>query len=156
LPEGVDVPPAVKTTIMGVRADVRGELSYIAISPSVHPTGKRYEWVNWPWNLDDVPEFELGWITQTSGPTEVAGGRRPHGLTRATVRNIDSYLAKLESVQGSNGSAGLVRAAAICRDAGLPESAAMQKLITWNQGPTVDPSWSMEELGRAITRVYRK
>lgn len=69
------------------------------------------------------------------------------------VRNVDAYLARIESVQGEGGSRGLVRAAAVCRDAGLPEAVAMEKLICWNRG--ANPPWSMEELGRAVTRVYR-
>ena len=83
--------------------------------------------------------------------------RRSSGTTsRKEVKNIDAYLAKIESHQGKHGSGGLVRAAARCRDANLSEAEAMAKLLVWNAGPTVNPPWSVEELARAVTRVYAK
>jgi len=147
LPKGLEVPPAVKTEIRGVTADVRGTASYIVISPSLHPSGTQYEWVNWPWNLKDVPECDPEWF-------EGNGGKRP--LSRDRVQSVDAYLARVESIQGKNGSAGLVRAAAVCRDSGLSEAEAAMKLARWNQGPTVKPPWPEEEIARAITRTYAR
>jgi hypothetical protein len=146
LPEGAELFPAVKTTIKGIECDVRGEASYIACAPSVHPSGKPYAWVCWPWNLRDVPEFNPAWLT--------GNGKASRLVTRGTIRSVDAYLPKIESVQGNNGSAGLVRAAAICRDAGLTQAEAMAKLVVWNSGPTVKPAWTPEELARAVTRTY--
>jgi hypothetical protein len=151
LPEGLILPPAVKTTIKGIRCDIRGEASYIAMSPSLHPTGKRYEWVNWPWDLEDVPAFDPEWLQEMQQSV-----REPHRLTRGQVRNVDAYLSRIESIQGQAGSRGLIRACAVCRDAGLTETEAMGKLMLWNSGPTVNPSWSTEELARAVTRTYAK
>jgi hypothetical protein len=76
-------------------------------------------------------------------------------LTRDKVKDLRSYLAKIESIQGANGSAGLVRAAAVCRDAGVPEAEAMMYLMGWNLGPTVSPKWTPIELARAITNTYK-
>ena len=76
-------------------------------------------------------------------------------LVRDEIHRLDGYLARVESHQGHNGSAGLVRAAAICRDAGLSEAETMCKLLWWNQLPVVAPPWSNLELARAVTRVFR-
>lgn len=42
------------------------------------------------------------------------------------------------------------------RCAGMSEAEATVKLIEWNNGPTVQPPWSMRELARAVTRVFRR
>ena len=62
--------------------------------------------------------------------------------TREEIRRLDAYLAKIESKQGQHGSHGLVRAASVCRDAGLSESEATIKMLEWNSGPTVCPPWN--------------
>jgi hypothetical protein len=156
LPKGLIVPPAVKTTIKGIQCDIRGEASYIVVAPSMHPSGKQYEWVNWPWNLQDVPEFDPAWIDEPLQKMQQLGKAEQLEITRRDVYNVDAYLAHIESVQGQGGSRGLVRAAAVCRDAGLSEAEAMVSLIEWNRGPTVKPAWTPKELARAVTRVFRK
>jgi hypothetical protein len=107
--------------------------------------------VNWPWDLEDVPAFDPEWLQEMQQSV-----REPHRLTRGQVRNVDAYLSRIESIQGQAGSRGLIRACAVCRDAGLTETEAMGKLMLWNSGPTVNPSWSTEELARAVTRTYAK
>ncbi len=69
---------------------------------------------------------------------------------------LRSYLAKVESIQGKNGSSGLVRAVAICRDKGLSEAEAMIDLLWWNQQSVVNPSWPEREVARAVTRTYAR
>lgn len=77
-------------------------------------------------------------------------------VTRKEVRNLMGYLSRIESIEGQSGSAGLVRAAAVCRDSGLTEAEAMVHLIEWNQSAVVRPPWSLDELARAVSRVYQK
>ena len=77
-------------------------------------------------------------------------------LTRGKVESLDGYLAKIESLQDGRGSAGLIRAAAVCRDAGLSEAECLEKLIWWNGLPVVRPPWPLHELTRAAKNVYRK
>jgi hypothetical protein len=77
-------------------------------------------------------------------------------VTRGPIKDLDAYLQKVESISGQHGSHGLVRAAAVCRDAGLSEAEATLKLLWWNKLPVVNPPWSDIELARAITRVYEK
>jgi hypothetical protein len=143
---GQRVPSRVR--VNQVMLDLRAEGSYGAAAPSVHPeTGHQYERIG-SWDLKDVPFFDPSWVEMLE----------PEGrsLSRKEIRNLDGYLARVESLQGANGSAGLVRACALCRDAGLTEAEAMVKLIVWNQSPVVQPPWSMDELARAVSRTYQK
>jgi len=107
-------------------------------------TGKPYERVG-SWKLEDVPYFDPKWIGEEKRP-----------ITRDAVKRIRGYLAKVESIEGKKGSSGLVRAAAVCRDAGLSEAEAMVELLWWNEQSVVCPHWSHIELARAITRTYVK
>lgn len=83
-------------------------------------------------------------------------------ITREKVQNVMAYLAKVESIQGQysikgvHRSAGLIRAASICRDAGLTESDAMLKMLWWNTQPVVSPPWPAEEIARAVHSSYKK
>jgi hypothetical protein len=77
-------------------------------------------------------------------------------ITRKKVRNLMEYLSRIESISGQNGSAGLVRAAAVCRDKGLSEAEAMVYMINWNNSTAVRPPWSLNELARAVHRVFEK
>lgn len=76
-------------------------------------------------------------------------------VTRGAIKNVDAYLARIESRQGQNGSAGLMRAAYVCRDAEMSEAEATIALLRWNKGPTVSPPWSDPEIARAVTRAFR-
>lgn len=145
---GQVVAPRVHTAVRGVPADIRGDGSYVALGGSVHPSGGRYERIG-TWQREEVPFFEESWLSPnldrcTSLPQK----------QREPVRNVDRYLARIESIQGRHGSAGLVRACAICREAGLSESETTIALLRWNALSVVSPPWSHAELARAITRIY--
>ena len=70
------------------------------------------------------------------------------------ITNVRNYLMKIESFQGNAGNKGLIRAIAKCRDNGLSIAETTMLILEWNQGVTVDPSWSEKELARAITTMY--
>ena len=141
--EGQQVPTRIK--VDGMRLDIKAESSYCLAAHSIHPdTGEPYQRIG-SWKLEDVPYFDPKWISTEK-----------RSVTRESVGRLRSYLAKVESIQGTNGSAGLVRAAAICRDKGLSEAEAMIELLWWNQLPVVNPAWSERELARAVTRTYAR
>ncbi|MCH9789181.1 MAG: hypothetical protein K0U82_00070 [Planctomycetes bacterium] len=93
---------------------------------------------------DELPPFRSEYVKQIQKPQQI----------KNTIANIRAYIAKIESIEGKNGSAGLVRAAAKCRDAGLNESETTIELLHWNRGSTVNPPWSEPEIARAVTRVF--
>jgi hypothetical protein len=128
--------------------DIKGN-GYLVFPPSVvrdRETGHL-------WQYRFVPGFEMKPLDELRPFSEhlFPADRVVRGISRETVKSVTAYLAKVESVQGQHGSAGLVRAAAICRDAGLSEAEAMVRLIAWNQGPTVQPSWSLAQLRQLLT-----
>lgn len=127
--------------------DIRGGGSYI-VGPGSVVDGHTY-WCPEGYELkpaEELCEFDPEWIASEVQNT----------LTRDSVSKVDAYLSKVESIEGQYGSKGLVRASAICRDAGLSESETLLRLIEWNNGPTVNPPWTHEELARAITRTFRR
>lgn len=145
LPEGIEIRNRVR--VKGRLIDVRGEGGYCLADPSVHPeTRLRYQRFG-DWDLAKLPEFPIDWIEDESSQS------RP--VTRKKIDHIDAYLRRIESHMGRNGSAGLVRFCAICRDSGvISEAECMAKLVEWNNGPTVLPPWSLAELARACSRTY--
>ena len=140
-----EIRPRVKATVKGIQADIRAECSYVLIPPSLHPSGARYRWVQ-EWDKASLPEFKEDWIED--------GIQRK--CSRGRILRIRRYLNRVESIQGQNGSRGLVRAAAICRDNDLSEAEAMVELFHWNRLDVVQPEWSEGELARAVTNTYRK
>jgi hypothetical protein len=118
-----------------------GENSYVVCPPSV-VNEFRYRFVQ-NGILQPFPEHEF---------PETKNGV----ITRDPVKNVDAYLAKIQSIQGQNGSAGLVRAAAVCRDSGDSEAEALLRLMQWNRSNVVNPPWPERDLARAVTRVFKK
>ena len=81
----------------------------------------------------------------------------PTCQTTRQVRDALSYIMHVESVQGQNGSAGLIRALSILRDESYSEAESLLHIMQWNkENPNVNPEWSDEELVRATTNVYRR
>lgn len=106
----------------------------------------------------DLPLFDPNWLPKT-GEIITANSAvitTNSVISRGEIKSLKSYLAKVESRQGANGSAGLVRACAICRDFGISPAEATIALLEWSAGPTVSPPWSPAEIARAVTRVYAK
>lgn len=98
---------------------------------------------------DDLPVFDPAWF-----PKPLAAIRT---ITRGEVREAIRYVMRIQSIQGAEGSRGLVRAAAILRDSGMSEAEAMVVLIDWNkQSDRVVPEWSLPELARALKNTYMK
>jgi hypothetical protein len=144
----VEIPTRIR--IAGVLVDLKAEGSYCVAAPTVHPdTEEPYE-RRGSWNMDRVPEFDPSWIE------EVIEERIERSVTRKEVKRVESYVMKIESVQGQGGSRGLVRAAAVCRDGGLTESEATVLLLQWNQSGKAIPPWDDQDIARAISRTYSK
>jgi hypothetical protein len=71
-----------------------------------------------------------------------------------SIRFPERYCLRIRSVQGQNGSRGLVRMVCVMRDAGrTPEQALRYALSVWNPA-CADPPWSEGEIRHAIRRHY--
>lgn len=76
--------------------------------------------------------------------------------SRSQIRNPRAYALRIESHQGANGSAGLVRAVCVMRDAGMSSQETFDFLVSeWNREPRVTPPWSEAEIARAIQRHFQ-
>jgi len=75
------------------------------------------------------------------------------GLVTRQIRHPKAYVLCIESHQGSNGSAGLVRAVCALRDCGWSPREVFDFLVSeWNAAPRVVPLWSHEEILYCINR----
>lgn len=126
------------------QGDIKGDGGYVVFPPSV---------VN-----DHQYRFVEGyeWKEPAPFPDNLFPVESVREVTRKQVHDVMAYLAKIESIQGKDGSAGLVRAAAVCRDAGLSESETTVKLLWWNTLPVVQPPWPADEIARAVHRTYER
>jgi hypothetical protein len=79
------------------------------------------------------------------------------GVARGPVRQPEAYCLRIESHQGANGSAGLVRAVCVLRDAGRSVHEALEFLTReWNVPPRVTPPWSEAEVAYAVRRHFHE
>lgn len=70
------------------------------------------------------------------------------------IRNPEAYCLKIESIQGQNGSKGLVRVVCILRDAGRTAEQAFDFIMNhWNP-VCARPKWSAKEVMHAINRHF--
>ena len=124
--------------------DIKGEGSYVVAPPSV-VDGHEYTFVE---GFDHFDDLCCGLPMEFDSPT---------CQTTRQVRDALSYIMHVESVQGQNGSAGLIRALSILRDESYSEAESLLHIMQWNkENPNVNPEWSDEELVRATTNVYRR
>lgn len=117
-----------------------GPNSYVVVPPSRTDAGT-YLWIS----QGELLPF----------PEELFPAKQKEVVSKV-IHDVRAYVMTIESHQGSHGSAGLVRAIARCRDAGLSESEATVLLQEWNLSPVVSPPWPIPDLTRAITRIYSK
>jgi hypothetical protein len=79
------------------------------------------------------------------------------GVARGPIRHPEAYCLQITSHQGANGSAGLVRAVCVLRDAGRSAHEALEFLTrVWNVPPRVTPPWSEAEIAYAIRRHFHE
>ena len=133
--------------IGGLEMDLRGDGGYVALPPSIHKTGRPYEWETEGHPFRDLPTFDPAWlpvVAPTKPKLEVlAGGQvsRTNAYDRAT-----RWMAKRDpAIEGQAGDHHtFVTAATLVRDFALPKSEAMELLLQWNQ--TCSPPWTEEQL----------
>lgn len=104
-----------------------------------------------PSELPLLPESVVEQLNQdTRAKIELSMNR---GTAVGRIRDPKAYCLRIESHQGANGSAGLIRAVCVLRDEGFASQEIFEFLTTvWNQPPRVTPPWSAGEIQRAITR----
>lgn len=152
---GVEVKNLVR--IKGQPVDIRTNNGLRMIPPSTID-GRPYEWItSGPHCVEELPVASVGWTRERSRKRTMAVLTRQEGpgpATEGTIRFPEKYCLSIASVQGQNGSRGLVRMVCVMRDAGRTPAQTLDYALTvWN--PTcADPPWSEHEIRHAIRRHY--
>lgn len=152
--KGVKVGNSVK--IKGRAIDLRTDGGMEMIPPSVTEHGV-YEWLTAGLQpLRALPLANVGWTRErTRQKARPLLTREEVGpASQGDIRFPERYCLTITSVQGSNGSRGLVHMVCVMRDAGrTPDQTLHYALGPWNTA-CADPLWSEEEIRHAIRRHY--
>jgi hypothetical protein len=136
-----------RARLFGRKIDIRGEGGYVAVPPSLHPSGACYEWLQFGVR-DPLSEFAPSWILE---------GHQERTLPRTKqtikVRNAWAYLRCIRAVAGEGGHNATFRAACRLRDSGLSVGEALDLLSAWNETNS-SPPWSARELEHKIRTAF--
>lgn len=145
LPCDIDVRNRIK--VSGRRIDIRGEGGYAAAPPSLHASGRRYEWLSEA-SGGNLADFSPSWIDDPLSVVAFPKHRETH-----RVRHAAAYIQRIQAISGEGGHNATFRAACKLRDAGLSRREAFALLCDWNE-TNATPPWSAAELEHKIRSAY--
>lgn len=162
LPVERDIGQIKNTVKVAPGIDVRGEGSQIVVSPSLHATGKRYQWIELatPAPLPDWLWEKLSAAKTPRVATDAAGDFPPEAQAipmQERIARATSYVERLPpSISERNGHKVAFRAALACtRGFCLPEEESLAVLqAAFN--PRCVPVWSTEELHHKVESAAAK
>lgn len=135
--------------------DVKADGGYIVAAPSSHASGGFYSWVDPSVAVAPAP----AWLLEAmSPPAPLIPINRGSVRSDAQVRRVRAYVARMPaSVQGSNGSADLMRVAgrlaAEEADGKISSDDSWAILLEYNA--RAEPPWSERELEHAMGNARR-
>jgi len=153
-PEGEEVGNRVR--ILGEPIDLRSA-GGVEVVPNSRTAAGAYSWLGEGLTpIPDLPVARVGWTrerTKTQTRAAIGGsGLLPRGQGR--IKNPEAYCLRIQSVQGQNGSRGLVRVVCVLRDAGRAPAQTLDFILrVWNPACAL-PVWSEREVLHAIARHY--
>ena len=145
---------------LGPGLDVRGDGGFIVAAPSLHKSGKCYEWISGAGPGDrKIANLPTAWLARLTEPNHPAAPPTPPRASAFSDvrRRAVAYLSRCDpSVQGANGSGALMHAAsAMVRGYSLSPSEAFELLAT-DFNPRCVPPWSEKELRHAVESATEK
>lgn len=149
-----------KVRVRGEPFDFRHDGGFVVAPPSQTERGE-YQWMGAVVPIDDLPILRVSPLREPKRKkvfrlTHDSGEATAHVSFQARkILHPEKYCLKIESVQGQNGSAALVRAVCTLRDCGRSPEQALEFLVSeWNQ-KCATPPWSTEEIVYAIRRHFQ-
>jgi hypothetical protein len=134
--------------------DLLGPGRYFVAPPSIHPSGKRYQWISEPHTpIAHAPEWLL---RLASDEAEVIPLRPRPRATMSIIERARAYLAKCPpAISGSGGHAHtFLIAQKLVRGFELDDDTALSLLSEWNRG--CQPPWSKWELRHKVRQAVTR
>jgi Bifunctional DNA primase/polymerase, N-terminal len=143
-----------KVRIRGLPIDIRSN-GGLEMLPNSATSAGRYEWLGeglFP--ITELPVAKVGWTRERTRKRSrtVLAEHADFPFSQGSIRFPERYCLRIESIQGQNGSRGLVRVVCVLRDAGRsPEQIFDYVKRVWGPACSV-PEWSDREIAHCIER----
>lgn len=140
--------------------DVRGIGGY-AVLPGSVIDGKTYDFIEGDWRTP-APDAPAAWIAAVGAPTERAADAAkwmvepdlPQNIERARNWLHQEVARGKVAREGQGGDLWTVKTAAMLRDFGISQDAALDMLdADWN--PFCEPPWERSDLARKVANAYK-
>ncbi len=145
--------------IGGEPYDLRWEGCFVVCPWSCSSNGVAYEWAGPilrpqelpPLNVEPLRKRQLYAHRRVATAVELP----MRAAASDKIRDLRAYIRQVPSVQGQNGSAGLMRVCLLLVEDGRGFEAAGAELRSWNKACAVPP-WSERELDHALINALKK
>ena len=147
-----------RVKIRGEPYDMRWNGCFVVCPRSCNSDGVAYEWAGPILPARELPPLNASPLRERQLPPRRHAAMAIEFRTRllaSDIRDLTAYIRQIPSLQGQNGSAGLMRVCLLLVEHGRSFEAAGQELRAWNQACAVPP-WSERELDHALTNAFRK
>lgn len=142
-----------RTHVAGMALDVRGDGGYVAMPPSVHKSGRVYQWLDRPWEHESLPAYSPQWLPQE--PERQYTPQPRAADPDSAYRRAEAWMSKRDpAIQGSDGHRQTRGTAWALAGMGLSFDDAWSLLSAWNQ--TCSPPWKEGELREMLVGAWRK
>ena len=139
-------PGGNRAKVLGRKIDIRNDGGFLVLPPTVHPNGKRYEWVKWPVSRDSLPVFDYAWI----------GGSRNSkaGFVQQSVRDPIRVIMSISASPGQRDTTNALRVACILSE-NMKFGEALAAFRAWNIA-RAKPQFPDSELVRKLTEAFNR
>ena len=131
--------------------DVKGDGGYVVVPPSLHASGRCYEWIEGPdGDLPPLPDW-LAEALAARPDQEPSSADRPFSSDPEVERRAIAYLAEMPpAISGQRGhDACYAAATAVVHGFGIPPERAFE-LLRDHYNPRCEPPWSEKELRHKV------
>lgn len=120
--------------------DVRGDGGYVVVAPSIHASGRAYEWVT----EDEAGPQAPGWALRSKAPPSEAGVPQEPWLSEI-----------MGGVPEGGRNDAMARLAGYFAGKGIPDDVTLQMVKLWNRGNQNPETLTEKEMRATVESVYR-